>query len=483
MLTRVIIKNFRSLHDIMLTFETASTVIVGENDSGKSAIFHAILAATGKREVDVNDFTVTPDDSKEYIFISLKFSDFTLDAHFSRGSNDNVDTKRVIRYSNDFVNNIAIYLDSDEYISLGNAEKKFFLRENIKLLGGKAGGNASLSTLHDKLKELIAEYLSTPQDIEISNAPVDIVYLDGRSFHDITNFIFQMALQERLSDVWYIDTEQGNLSDLIQDNVDKLIAEAKSKILDTGVVEKIAMYLPNVNDIELDAKLPSLPRINPLLSVLFVDASGSKIDIDKMGDGTKRRVTLALLEANATIASERERVYIFDEPDTHLHAKAQLQLLNILYQFTESGAQVLLSTHSPFIINATKPQQIYLLKKKDNHSIVSKLTSASASASLMSVLGVANVDILFSRVFLLVEGQTEEIFIHILFDKLCGTSIQSRFIRVMRRPGNTDIPRFAEILSDIVRPEIIYILTDNDASAELENLINALSIPSENVFL
>jgi len=67
---------------------------------------------------------------------------------------------------------------------------------------------------------------------------------------------------------------------------------------------------------------------------------------------------MALLEYKNLTETEISSLYVFDEPDTHLHVKAQVELLEIIRKFNDSNKQVIITTHSPFIMNAVKPNQI-----------------------------------------------------------------------------------------------------------------------------
>ena len=53
-------------------------------------------------------------------------------------------------------------------------------------------------------------------------------------------------------------------------------------------------------------------------------------------------------------------------------------------------------------------------------------------------------------------------------------------VRVINRGSITDVPRFAEILSEFVRPDDIFILTDNDPDDETELLIQRLGLNNSN---
>ena len=58
MLKKIRVNNFRCLqNNLEVTFEDDLTVIVGENDSGKTSIIDAIKIAFHQKDVDLGDFS------------------------------------------------------------------------------------------------------------------------------------------------------------------------------------------------------------------------------------------------------------------------------------------------------------------------------------------------------------------------------------------------------------------------------------------
>ncbi len=49
--------------------------------------------------------------------------------------------------------------------------------------------------------------------------------------------------------------------------------------------------------------------------------------------------------------SQRNTLFLFDEPASNLHSKAQIQLLESFARITEHGGKIIYSTHSPYMIN------------------------------------------------------------------------------------------------------------------------------------
>lgn len=81
-------------------------------------------------------------------------------------------------------------------------------------------------------------------------------------------------------------------------------------------------------------------------------SNGASISIKNTASGIKVFGLLKILVANDFVA--KDTVLIFDEPENHLHPKWQLKLAEVLIKLVESGVYVLVSSHSPYLIEALK---------------------------------------------------------------------------------------------------------------------------------
>lgn len=85
---------------------------------------------------------------------------------------------------------------------------------------------------------------------------------------------------------------------------------------------------------------------------VFRRPSGASISIKNTASGIKVFGLLTILVTNEFVA--KDTVLIFDEPENHLHPKWQLRLAQVLLKLVESGVYVLVSSHSPYLIEALK---------------------------------------------------------------------------------------------------------------------------------
>lgn len=85
---------------------------------------------------------------------------------------------------------------------------------------------------------------------------------------------------------------------------------------------------------------------------VFRRPNGASISIKNTASGIKVFGLLKILVANEFVS--KDTVLIFDEPENHLHPKWQLKLAQVLIKLVESGVYVLVSSHSPYLIEALK---------------------------------------------------------------------------------------------------------------------------------
>ena len=76
------------------------------------------------------------------------------------------------------------------------------------------------------------------------------------------------------------------------------------------------------------------------------------MSIKNTASGIKVFGLLQILVTNEFVA--KNTVLIFDEPENHLHPKWQLKLAQLLLKLVENGVYVLVSSHSPYLIEALK---------------------------------------------------------------------------------------------------------------------------------
>lgn len=85
------------------------------------------------------------------------------------------------------------------------------------------------------------------------------------------------------------------------------------------------------------------------------------IDYTNISDGTLR------LLAFITALNLDSEIITFEEPENFIHPKLFQTLIDM---FKKSDKQIILTTHSPYLVNQVKIEQLRLLSRKDNESLV-----------------------------------------------------------------------------------------------------------------
>ncbi len=278
-------------------------------------------------------------------------------------------------------------------------------------------------------------------------------------------------------------------SDQIQTLLDRATSELRGELEGLGPV--LASFAPDGLTLEVE---PSLDVSNGLvlneMRVRMPD--GSVVGFSGCGDGTKRRIIVAVFSwANdvlGRIAEEQGRSVLwgFDEPDTHLHYEAQYRLLSQLKTMSCGHMQILLCTHSIPIIDRLPATAIRHVTREANqdggsHSTVEYLSDplgdgGDVAEFLRSVgrgVGFANSLLFYERCFILVEGQTEEKALPILYRKLHGSDLIDDGIRLFAAENDGMALQLARLLH-AQRKEVI-VLLDNDTRGRLAAAVHRLA--------
>ncbi len=469
---RLKVDGFRSLVDFEITFDESLTVIVGENDSGKTSLIDCLKVITQGRSVTLDDLTY----GKDQLTIEIEIDDSIFNRVYERRNNSIREISFHEIPTPDSLDKILERLNSSQ----SNEQDKDYIFETARRFGLTVRANSNLDNLKKGIVEKIGD---NTENLVIQNATFprfNNIQLDGRQFENISDFFKEVFLKEKQSSIWQerID-EDSTIEDFVKDRISGYSTEISQQLEELGILDKMRIFLRDLTDVKIE--LICQPRnLNIDAKVIFLE-NGNEINIDNKGDGTKRRITMALLEfrkEKSLVPGDDATVYLLDEPDTHLHVKAQIDLVDTVEAFALAGNQVILTTHSPFIMNSVKPTQVRLLNRYRNNTFVGFLKeNPSAITQTLRSLGVENTHLFFSRQIVLVEGETEENFIGSHYLARTQRPISSGLIKVINAQGIQNIPGFAKAILELHGSEKIYVLYDNDASEELAELIGCLNLP------
>jgi predicted ATP-dependent endonuclease of OLD family len=127
------------------------------------------------------------------------------------------------------------------------------------------------------------------------------------------------------------------------------------------------------------------------------------IPLSQCGTGIGQVLAILYL----VITSKEPRTIIIDEPNSFLHPGAAKKLIQILNKFPQH--QYFISTHSPEVLSAAKPSTITRLKYIDGETTAESINLEQTKdlRETLSDIGVRFSDVFFAENILWVEGPTE----------------------------------------------------------------------------
>lgn len=331
-----------------------------------------------------------------------------------------------------------------------------------------------------KLEEFIQ---SRPDSIDFELKPTD--FKQGTKTLILNNFLPQVISIPAIREVESATQrggEFGNLINHIQDEIqEELDKQFQEEVGDfhprdhesiRRVEERISGYLSSAfeeQSVQID-----LPEFST--KYLFKDADirieedyVEDLSKENVGEGVKRTVIFSLLrtlmdirsgrftltEDSEPVENPRPLLILYEEAELFLHPSLQKTLLNTLSELSSTDAQVILSTHSPVMIQGDILDTINIVRKEEEngttvtqfHSVLQNRSDADQSR-LTDLKSVSSY--IFAEKVVLVEGLSDKIVFQKMASRLNSNwNFARRGIPVINAGGKGDVCRFKRFLDDL----------------------------------
>ncbi len=335
-------RNYRSLEDFTINFSKGYTLIGGKNNSGKSSIFKAIRVVLGSYDDNIftrlnridfewaTDITFWKKDKSEDIEINL---------HLTFNNNDDPALSQFIsRMSKIDITSETKLCIKAKINSEGRSKRSLFLGEDAK-----------------ELDEYAAQEI-----VRWIREKEFIVY------HDSTRYASARYYYRQKSDFSPSGSDMDKIAEL---NAKYSSTMKKILKLKKESFEEILGRLGEKYTVEL--QYPKLNFESTPFEVTLSEQKGGSASLDDWGSGTRNR-TLVLSSIWRARQSSRDPnpssrflpLVIIEEPESFLHPSAQSDFGRAIEDMSnEFNLQVIVSSHSPFMLSRQSPEANILLER------------------------------------------------------------------------------------------------------------------------
>ena len=402
-ITDLQIRNFKSIKSIHISDIENALILVGQNNTGKTAVLDAIRAVSGDYQICLEDFLEDFPNIEIEVKLQITEEDLT-----------RMQEKRIISpYRNytswyqDFCRKLPSYQDgiltfefaankegrirysdgyqkNNSYIPevfpkvyyIGAQRKMDFLQENILLLQED-----------ELLKQMRSDCCMFDRAKKCTHCFSCIGYLNQKTTEELNAFETAKLLDYKLY--------QLNLDDFSQ--------RVNENFRKNGGKEQI-FYSMN-RDIE---------KMLSVTAEVYDEKQEKYKPISCLGKGMRSIYMLSLLETCEETGDDAADLIIVENPEIFLHPRLQKVSGDILYRLCRSG-QVIFSTHSANLLSNFNSRQIrQMVQGEDGYAKICEKTDISA---VLDDLGYSAGDLMNVNFVFIVEGKQDKTRLPLLLKK------------------------------------------------------------------
>jgi len=338
MLKKLKVHNFKSLVNFEIKFDKQFQAIIGPNNSGKTNI------------IDALNFLSKLTKNLELSNVIKREQGFNRLLHYNA-------KEKVIRFEIEIESNNNTYFYELEFSIDYILKEKLLLNKEIQLEGFEGKGKA-FDSIENDFKEftLNARNLALNQLWDIERYPIIREFSKILQSFKTYMFIPSMMREPTIARK-EIDPEQYG----------EKIVQVLHSILTTerNTYEEIVEIMKSVFDEITDINSPIDDK--GLINIEILEKGFDKeFDINQISDGTLR--FLAFL----TIIHLQKKfsIFCFEEPELYFHPYLLDKLIALL---KDLNIQVIITTHSPQILNLLEPEDLIIISKTDGRTNCQKL--------------------------------------------------------------------------------------------------------------
>lgn len=515
----VLIKNFRSLKDVTIPFDSVTTFI-GPNGAGKSTVLRALDWFFNGKPGSLTEKDCSFGAIDEDIEVQITFSDLT-----------EKDREALGKYAPEGVTTFTAWKRrTPEGVESLSANSKSYAPFNIIRGKGSAaekktaynelrGGNAALGLPAWSSVDAAFQAMTvweTDHIDQLAEAPESLQtnffgFNSGGKMSGLFDFVLVTA-DLRASEE-SIDGKSSIIGRILERSVDraaadediaKIVEESRTKqqqVYEEKFKEQLVSITTQLNDVVSSYSPGRSITVSPAdvelkapkttFEVAVLDGT-TETAVERQGHGFQRTIlisALQLLAQSGAASAEGVICLAIEEPELFQHpiqAQAFAKVLRSLAEDADKRIQVTYATHSPYFLEARHFDQVRRLTRSIDEIPVVSVHHATVADVKAKLHGIVDGDVvdrrldhnvadqlaiaLFANRAFLVEGTTESSVFHGIGDRSLAGSLEAAGVSIVSVNGKSSIPLAHAILSSIGVP--VYALFDADGGFEARAIAN-----------
>lgn len=488
-LTKIAIRNFRSVEEAELRDPGTLAVLVGRNNAGKSSVFGAIEAVGSHARGGGYDFTgaITNDDPERSFGLSVEF---VLNEGERRAVLSTLrlsEPRRAELLESPFARHLAL----DFRTPRGRPDLPH-LREmrvraadsnwaTISSIIGRDDTNNPTHNFYDfssvvDTAALSAEQLNVDRGSFQANIDVSMAVnqtLEGGQrasslFIDMAHRYFAQTFffsPFRHATAQLPAVETARLS-ATGDNLAQVLHTLRAG--DSDTFERIQLFVEDA--VSGIGRLQTPLRQGSTFVGFRQQSMNDPIPVTRMGGGIEQLLMIAtVLETTGS-----DFTLFLEEPESHLHPGAQRYLLD---RVDDGRRQVFISTHSPVFLDRSRASRVFRVELIDGRSHIASANDALAAGSALEDIGARRSDVLLSDAVLFVEGPGDRDVLAEWAGR-AGIDLSAGNVSVLSLGGSEHAIRHAPMRSDLLHalssgspiPHMFVLDRDERSDAEIASL-------------
>lgn len=439
-------RRFKSIEGkpgLHVSFHKGLNALIGENDSGKTAVVDAIkmvLLTQSNEYIRASDDDFYSDDemSASEFKIDLILSDFTAD-----------EAKNFVEY--------LMFTKNEEGVSIYFLPLHFRAwKEKNRIYTELRAGEVNDGVILDgKARELLkCVYLRPLRDAEREMSSGRNSRISQILFN---HPVFKESANHRLKEI---------LTDANKD-IEKYFTEEDGKVVLSGIRNALAEF--NEHNAPNDAKLRTSDiQLKSILESLSLSVSEIHPGLGELN--------LLFIAAELLLLQHDDnsglRLVLIEELEAHLHPQAQLRLIQYLQkEYQNAGVQIIISTHSTVLTSKINLKNLILLKNGHGFDLADGRTGLDKGdyLFLQRFLDATKANLFFAKGVIMVEGDAENLLIPVIAE-IIGYPLEQYGVSIVN-VGSTAFLRYSRIFirKDGDSMEIpVAVITDCDVKSGYE---------------